>query len=394
MSIASLLLECEPLNEGHGTARKIAAGTRDEGEIPEEVISDGSKSLYITGMEQAQDSRNIILFKDGERILSIRTGDLEEVGTGNDQHHFLNGHIYTEYNSSTGTVIKKDGKEFIRYDGCEVLRGMLSYEGSIYTLGQNRKGEGFSLRVDGDVIFESGSGRVWGDMLDVTAYPSGALYETDGNIIFCYYRSNDDQNSQNGVRQWYMVRNGIQTQLMIPNNITEIYDLRIIGGRVCMVGCLGTSTYPVLLVDGDTYNMNNSSMTTMKDFRLAEFEGEPVFYGTIIENGNTYKTGIWTQRGLKYAYEGKNDIIYEYRGLYSYVIYRDGTISLNFPWNRYEVLEGTYHFITCWNLALDGPDVHLVANPVDKSQNPILWSNGEISEFGQNIFLTSVCVSD
>ena len=135
-------------------------------------------------------------------------------------------------------------------------------------------------------------------------------------------------------------------------------------------------------------------MTTMKDFRLAEFEGEPVFYGTIIENGSTYKTGIWTRRGVRNAYEGKNDIIYEYRGLHSYVNYRDGAISLNFPWNKYEVLEGPFHFITCWNLALDGPDVHLVANPVDKSQNPILWSNGEIREFEQNVFLTSVCVSN
>lgn len=394
LPIASLLLlGCEPLNEGHGTARKASMSNRIEEEDSTATETPVAESdLYITGVEQTQDGKYIILFRNGERIMSIRTGDLEEIGGENDQHHFLNGHIITEYNSSSGTVIKKDGKDFVRYDGCEVLRGLLSQEGSIYTLGQNRRGEGFSLRADGEVIFESESGRVWGDMLDITSYPSGALYEDNGSVIFCYYKSNDSQDSQNGVRQWFIVRDGFQTQLMIPNNITEIYDIRIIDGHICMVGCQGYSTYPVLLIDGEISNLSNPATATMKDFRLVKGNGRLTFYGTVIAAGDIYKTGIWGKEGLMYSYEGKNDIILESHGFYSYICYHDGTINICSPFSESGILYGPFHFITCWNLASDGSTIHLIANPVDKSQNPILWSDGVITEFDQNIFLTSICI--
>lgn len=394
MPMAVYTLSCEPLNEGQGTARKADSRNREvETEDSSAVDTPPPVSdLYITGLELSPDGKSIILFKNGERVMSIKTGDLEEVGDEIDQHHFLNGHIFTEYNAPMTTVIKKDGNEFIRYDACEVLKGLLSFEGSIYTLGQSVKGEGFSLRADGEVVFESASGRVWGDLLADTSHPGGALYEDNGSIIFCYYKSGDGQSSPYEFKQWYLVKDGIQSQVMIPGSITEIYDLRIIDGHICIVGSQGLSTYPVLLIDSELYDLSGSAINATRDFRLVKDDGRIAFYGTTVGNGGLSKTGIWTRDGLQNTFDGKNNLILEHKGFHSFVGYLDGAISINSPWNKSEILKGPFHYITCWNLAVDDLHIHIIANPVDKEQKPILWSDGSIQEFGKDIFLTSVCV--
>lgn len=387
----AFIMSCEPFEEGFGTARRRDNKGNPIDEEDSTYVDDVQESiLYITAIEETENSRNIVLYANGKRKLTLRTGNLDEIGTANDQHHILGGHIITEYNSASGTVIKKDGEEFARYDRCEIIKGALISEGSIYTLGQNKSGEGFSLREDGEVIFENAVGRVWGDLLNSASYPGGALYVDNGSIVFCYYKSTDGQNSQNGVRQWFIVRDGIQTQVTPPDNITEIYDIRLINGHLCMVGCQGYTNYPVFLIDGEAHNLYNRAIRTTKDFRISTYNGEPAFFGTITDNNGFY-SGVWTAGGLQYSCAGKDNFILDYKGSKAIVNYNDGAISIS-SWIKSEVLNGPFHFITCWNLAQDNSHIYLVANPVDKTHKPILWSDGVVKEFTDSVFVTSVLV--
>lgn len=350
------------------------------------------KSIYISAIEQSQDTCNIILFKDNKRILTLKAGSDEEIGTGTDQHHIVGGHLFTEYIDREGTVIKKDGKPYYCCPEIESTKGILSSGSDVYILGQNTSGDGFSLWKNRERMFHSEVGRVWGDLLESASHPSGALYSDKGSICFCYYISSLDTESQTELRQWFIVKDGIQTLITLPNNITEVHDIKVIDGQICIVATKGNDTYPVLLINGETFVLQNSSVNSLKDFKLTMYENKVAFHGTIL-SGSRYKTGIWTKDGLMTSYDGRNDIILEHKGYNAYINFsEEGAISIFSPWGKSCSMEGPFHYITCRNVAIDEIRIHLIANPLDEDMKPFVWNDGEISEVRGNLFLTSISI--
>ena len=62
------------------------------------------------------------------------------------------------------TVIKKNGKYLFSYPGREMMIGMHADSSGVYTLGQSRRGKGFSFRRDGGLLFENAKGDLLGQI--------------------------------------------------------------------------------------------------------------------------------------------------------------------------------------------------------------------------------------
>ena len=86
---------------------------------------------------------SLVVYADGRQIMKVPVGEEYETSSDPDMHRIIDGHLYTDYSTSGETVIKKDGAQILRYSGREIICGMRVCGDDVYTLGQNRNGEGF-----------------------------------------------------------------------------------------------------------------------------------------------------------------------------------------------------------------------------------------------------------
>lgn len=130
----------------------------------------------------------LIIYENFLPVLKISAGERFLVSTDPDTHHWLDGNLYTEYTTSSETVIKRNGEELFRYKGREFLKGLLIDGDGLWTLGQNKDEGGFSLRCNGETVLKKSEGVVFGNLnLD----PHGGLYRDCGKNCFCYRTESD-----------------------------------------------------------------------------------------------------------------------------------------------------------------------------------------------------------
>ena len=346
------------------------------------------KSIYVSSVETVDSVRYVCLFRDFEEILRIPAGPGSEVSPDSDMHHICEGNLYTEYVTLTETIIKKNGKDFLRYTGREVLRGLWASGDDLYTLGQNRSGEGFALRRNGKILFSSDIGRVWGDLLDVTTAPTGALYHDRHFLSFCYYTADADGSD----RKWFVVQDGSRAEVDVPSDVTEIYDIKAIEGQLCMVVRKGFTTAPVLLVDGEPYDLHDAALQIGKDFRLALVENDVAFYGTLYEpRRREYLTGLWRRSGLEQTFPGKDNLVFEEDGFLSSIGFDgQGRVTLSSPWAGTMTLEGSFRHPTCRQGCFEDGRFLFAGTPRDPGEAPIVWNDGVITEMAPGLVLTGI----
>lgn len=166
----------------------------------------------------------LVVLRNMEVKVMVPVGASNWVSSDPDTHHFVDGHLFTEFSSGTQTVIKKDGAEVARYDGREYLLGLYPKDGDVYTVSADRSGNGFSYRKNGKILLSSPTGTVYGDMQD-TSYPeSGALYEDSGKLCFSYYET------YYGQRLPHIVIDGEDKSVEMGTFSHSPVDIKIIGG--------------------------------------------------------------------------------------------------------------------------------------------------------------------
>ena len=218
----------------------------------------GRPGTYITAVDFEEDydwrrdtaygqaRGNIILYKDSKPILSLEAGPGTGISTDLDRHHFIGGHLYTEYSDGRQTIIKMDGDEICRYEGNEVIKGMIADKDALYVLSQNASGEGFTLRKNWKPVLVKSGGMPLGSMNDPSYSPSGALYKDNGQICMAYYRS---PGPGNGAKAWHFIRGQNESEIRLPTGMETICDIKSIGGHLCIAGRATDGKTPIICID-------------------------------------------------------------------------------------------------------------------------------------------------
>jgi len=164
----------------------------------------------------------VILYENFKPCLQIPSSS-GLVSPDPDTHHIIDMHLYTEFVSGGRTRLAKDGMPLLDFEGRELFKGILPDGENIYTISEMRDGKGFSLRLNGEVIFSRERGFVFGDLGDPSYRPYGALYKDDGKVCFCY---RDDGGKD---ETYYYVIDGKAEDSGCEWKY-DIQDLKVIGG--------------------------------------------------------------------------------------------------------------------------------------------------------------------
>ena len=288
--ISALLLLClggcilhdYGLNSGpprSATAGRDGTAVRDEN--PEDgpsVPQKNDTSIYLCAVQfdesyewqrdtaYGSEPYTILLFKNFEPVLAIRSESSACTSPDHDTHHIIDGHLYTECSDLERTCIGRDGAEVVSFEGREFLKGLLPQGEDIYSLSQRRDGHGFTFRKNGELLFSKAEGTPFGGMNDPSYGPTGALYLEGGKPCFCYWTGEGNK------RRLYRVLDGVDEEITVtdPGAVT---DMKSGGGKAA-----------VTAIDIQGYSPVSCSLWLL-------YSG-PATTG-LISSGSTYLYGIY-----------------------------------------------------------------------------------------------------
>lgn len=396
MIITLTCLSCELIYEqiGQGTRRAdTLRGEKEDTETSELITS--RTGVYVTALDYPEDydwrrdsayglvKARILLFRNGEEILALETGAGTDRCASPDKHHFIDGHLYTEYPDGRGTVIQKDGKEIIRYEGAEIIKGMLIQDGSLYILGQRLDGKGLYLRRDGEPIF-SREGAVAAGGMDEPSYGhTGALYEESGQLCFAYYKS------LGSMKMWHFVSGGTDTPIEARDGMSEICDVKRMDGHLCVIGMDSYGKCPILSVDGACTSLPCAG-TAVSDLKLYMNNGDIGFNGTFSYNRVIKGYTGFCGRDGNYTYRIMNCKCFNGN---SWLATRNGLAkTFNTPQGSVSFGSG-YRFLSSKCIAWAGEDdAYIALTPSEGDDEAILWHSGQTSGFNIHGCLTGVYI--
>ena len=161
-------------------SRTETSGHRPPVQAVEEA-ADRDRHVYLTAVtwpsgydwqrDTAGGRAELLLLCDGET--RMRTSLLD-----GSVHRFRNGALWEAGLQEGETVLRRNGEEFLRWEGEESLKGFLPETDGVYTLTQRVGAPGVRLRRNGELLFSDDRGIVLGSM-EESGWDGGAL-ERDG----------------------------------------------------------------------------------------------------------------------------------------------------------------------------------------------------------------------
>ncbi len=166
---------------------------------------------------------DLVFYKDFVPVMEMASTSGPWMSADADTHHIIDGHIYTENSSQDSTYISRDGKLLLSFSGREYLKGLLPAEEGIYTLSHRRSGSGFTFRLNGELIFSTTDGNIFGGLDDSSYGSTGALYMDSGQPAFCYYVKNGTN------RSCYSFTDGMASPVSVPSGTAQ--DIKLYDGQ-------------------------------------------------------------------------------------------------------------------------------------------------------------------
>ena len=270
--------------------------------IPPEEIS--AIKLYVTALcgDEA------VLFADGVEIARVAAGPDPE------RHRARQGHLWTDAIQGKETVVFRDGKEWLRFPGEELLRGFLIREGKLHTLGQRPGNDGICYRIDGKEIFSAPSGRIVGNALS-REWDAGAFCADSSGIYFSY----GIPFVHSGNTTWeYRIMKGPDTLLVIPDDVSgTVVDIRILGGKVYRAE--RTASLMKLVCGDDILATRKINLwENMSDVALVPLDGKMYLRGVSTYKSHNYSEAWLIGSGLTEKYQEPN------RDLAPFLFLKDG----------------------------------------------------------------------
>ena len=240
-----------------------ARGSGGAGRIRDTVqgpVEKPAKRIYITAINGG----DAVLLADGEELSRAPAESDPE------RHRARDGHLWTDAIEGKETVVFRDGKEWLRFSGEELLRGFHLSGGKLHTLGQRPGNGGVCYRVDGKEVFSAPAGRVIGSA-SAREWDSGAFSADSSGLFYTY----GIPFVHSGHTSWeYRVMKGPALFLTIPDDVSGVVlDIRVYKGKVYRVDM---RTNAIRLLCGDdvlrTRKLNQGE--TVSDIALVPHNGE------------------------------------------------------------------------------------------------------------------------
>jgi hypothetical protein len=315
-----------------------------------------------------------------DTVLALEAGAGRAVSLDADRHQFAGGHLYTQCITEAGTVWRRDGQTVLISKEREYLRGIqIRGDSTLYTLSQRLDGTGgFVLRQGRKPVLTRESGRIHGSLGEPTFGRGGALFTDGGDVCFLY-------ESKDG--GWILVRDGKEEPVTLPAGITQLYDIRLHHGTVCVV-CRWKKREPVLFVGSKKYDLSTTFLTPAQKsgFRLLCSDKGLRISGSLrlLWNGQLY-TGLWSEKWLVRTTFGHCDWL----DPEFFVRKENGRIvETGLDDRSYPLDGGTLMMPAC--ALRTGPDLYLALTGPTIGDAPILWRNGASIPLPLNGFPTSV----
>ncbi len=232
---------------------------------------------------------SLVVYADGVPMMKVPVGDTYEVSSDPDMHRMVNGHLYTDYSTDSETVIKRDGKEIIRYPGREMICDIVEYEGVVHLLGHDRSGEGFTYRKDGEIILERTGGRSFGRFLQAP----------DSCICFAFSES---VAADKAIERYYVFADGEVTQTAVREDVKKVWDITSYNGGICYLASVVGISSPVLFCSGEMKALKMPSLSDMLTSRIMPV-GDRVFVeGLCRREGKFLTSCLWNDAGQVYMF--------------------------------------------------------------------------------------------
>ncbi len=311
---------CIPLSEKRNAMKKIvlvatafavmSCGLEEVGGRPDDgagdvwvkpgtpVTPDDSEKtvIYVTAMdypdgydwrvdkEKGSVKCSLVVFADGIPVMKVPVGDSYEVSSDPDMHRMAGGHLYTDYSTDNETVIKKDGKEIIRYPGREMICGLVVKDEDVYTLGHPRRGDGFTYRKNGEILIERERGRSF-----------GRLYNDGEDICFAFREPIGTVGE--ALERYYYVRNGEISQTAVREDVKKVWDIVSCDGDIIYLATVVGVSSPVLFRSGGMQALEMPGSAKMLTCRIVSEDGAIYVEGLCSRENKPLTSGLWDEGG-------------------------------------------------------------------------------------------------
>ena len=232
---------------------------------------------------------SLVVFADFKPVLKIPVGDAYCVSDDPDMHRMMDGHLYTDYSSESETVIKRDGKPLLSFDGREAVVAMCVKGDSVHTLGQKRDAGGFAYRLNGTPVLERDDGHAFGRLSDNSGDVCLAFCEKVGQ-------------SENGWERYYCYIDGVVSQTALREDIRKVWDILIHDGNVYCLATLTGISDPVLISPGGVSVLSMPAGTTMVTGQLF-IAGEVPGVEMVLEAETWQTSAIWLENRIYCSFD-------------------------------------------------------------------------------------------
>lgn len=184
---------------------------------------------------------SLVVFANGIPVMKVPVGDEYEVSADPDMYRMIGNSLYTDYSTGEETVIKRNGAQLFRYPGREMILDMVVKDDDVYTLGQDRGGNGFTYRKNGEILLSRESGYLFSE-----------LQQCGEDLAFTFSEQFGSDNAS--VERYYCYSAGNVSQIAVREDVRKVWDARMHNEKACYIASLTGVSAPVL-VEGPLMNV-------------------------------------------------------------------------------------------------------------------------------------------
>lgn len=225
---------------------------------------------------------SLVVFREGLPILKIPVGNEYNVSPDPDMHRIIDGHLYTDFSTASETIVKKDGKPLFSYPWPEMICDFLVDNDNVHTLGHSRLGEGFTYRVNGEVVLERTSGytfeRIVLDESSVCIAFAEPIFSTEGTV-----------------ERYYIMKDGKVSQVALRDDIKRVWDVAFHAGEVYYLASLTGVASPVLVSEQGMTTLPLPSSLSLVTCRM-QVLSDAIWVEGILSDGNQVQSVLWDNK--------------------------------------------------------------------------------------------------